>query len=162
MAAADLNPSRREVLGAAFAVPLLGAAALTRHSGLDPESIFLVTAASVEGRWMPDRARHDAGGDAGTSFAVTKWDRALSRFRRAEAAVLALEGGPDEDAFGRAHDRFNLVLRRLLAVPAPDIAALATKLEIAVAAELADLTYAPPALAALAQDARRLASRAVR
>ncbi|MEA3015331.1 MAG: hypothetical protein QOI38_53, partial [Sphingomonadales bacterium] len=39
---------------------------------------------------------------------------------------------------------------------APDIAALATKLEAAVAAELADLTYAPPALAALAEDARRL------
>jgi hypothetical protein len=89
-------------------------------------------------------------------LAVTKWDRALSRFRRAEAALAALEGGPDEAAFGRAHDRFNACLRRLLAVPAPDVAALATKLEIAVAAELADLTYAPPALAALAEDARRL------
>jgi hypothetical protein len=70
--------------------------------------------------------------------------------------LAALEGHPDEDAFGRAHDRFNLTLRRLLAVPAPDVAALATKLEVAVAAELADLTYAPPALAALAEDARRL------
>ena len=117
---------------------------------------------------MPDQVRHDDGGDTGASFAVTKLDRALSRFRRAEAAVLALEGGPDEGAFGRAHDRFNLTLRRLLAVPAPDIAALAVKtvlsnvegLEAAVAAELADLTYAPPALAALARDARRLESRA--
>jgi hypothetical protein len=89
-------------------------------------------------------------------LAVTKWDRALSRFRRAEAALTALEGHPDEAAFGRAHDRFNARLRRLLAVPAPDVAALATKLEVAVAAELADLTYAPPALAALARDARRL------
>jgi hypothetical protein len=81
----------------------------------------------------------------------------LSRFRQAELALAALEGHPDEDAFGRAHDRFNAALCRLLAVPAPDVAALAVKLEAAVAAELADLNYAPPALAALAEDARRLA-----
>lgn len=106
---------------------------------------------------MPDRVRHDEGGGGAGSFAVTSWDRALARFRRAEAALAALEGGPDEEAYGEAHDRFNASLRRLLAVPAPDIAARAAKLEIAVAAELADLTYAPPALAALADDARRLA-----
>jgi hypothetical protein len=152
MAAADLNPSRRDVLGAAFAVPLI------RHPGLDPGSTFLLSTAPEEEGWMPDQVRHDDGGRAARSFAVTKWDRALAVFRRAEAAVVALEGGPDEDAFGRAQDRFNLLLRRLLACPAPDIAALATKLEAAVAAELADLTYAPPALAALAGDARRLAS----
>jgi len=151
MAAADLNPSRREVLGAAFVAPVL-----LRHPGLDPGSTFFLSPASEEERWMPDRARHDEGDDAGNSFAVAKWDRALLRFRHAEAALAALEGGPDEDAFGRAHDRFNAALRRLLAVPAPDVAALATKLEIAVAAELADLTYAPPALAHLAEDARRL------
>jgi biopolymer transport protein ExbB/TolQ len=88
-----------------------------------------------------------------------EWNNTLAAFRRAEAAVLALEGGPDEAAFGRAHDRFNLLFRRLLAHPAPDVAALATKLEIAVAAELADLTYGPPALATLAEDARRLSFR---
>jgi hypothetical protein len=57
-------------------------------------------------------------------------------------------------------------LRRLLACPAPDVAALATKpvlsevegLEIAVAAEFADLLCAPAALAPLAEDARRLSS----
>jgi hypothetical protein len=116
---------------------------------------------------MPDQAcpepcrrvRHDesgGGAEGGVPVAVTKWDRALARFRRAEAALAALEGDPDEDAYGAAHDRFNLALRRLLAAPAPDIAALAIKLETAVAAELADLVYAPPALAALARDARRL------
>jgi hypothetical protein len=148
MAAADLNPSRRAVLGAAFAVPVL-----LRHPGRDPGSTFFVQIPEPESRWMPGQVRHD------DSFAVTKWDRALARFRRAKAALAALEGHPDEDAYGEAHDRFNLALRRLLAVPAPDIAALAVKLETAVAAELADLTYAPPALAALAADARRLSSR---
>ncbi|HYE29196.1 MAG TPA: hypothetical protein VD887_13600 [Allosphingosinicella sp.] len=88
-----------------------------------------------------------------------QWTQALARFRSAEATLAALEGHPDEAAFGRAHDRFNAALRRLLAFRAPDLAALAAKLEIAVAAELADLTYAPPSLAALARDARRLASR---
>jgi hypothetical protein len=131
MAAAEHKLSRRALLGAALVAPIAAAARP------------LCPPAAVS---------------QGDSFAVTKWDRALERFQRAEVALAALEGGPDEDAYGRAHDRFNLALRRLLAVPAPDIAALATKLETAVAAELADLTYAPPGLAALAMDARRLAS----
>jgi len=142
MAAADLNPSRRQVLGAAFAVPVLAAtpAAFPRKRESSGRS-------DQAGKGLDPRFRGEA---------ERRWDRALARFRRAEAAVLALEGGPDEDAFGRAQDRFNLLLRRLLACPAPDVAALAVKLEAAVAAELADLTYAPPALAALAEDARRL------
>jgi hypothetical protein len=147
MADAQLKLSRRALLGAACAVPL------SRHPGLDPGPIFS-SSEPPEGRWTPDQVRGDE----------TEWQRALVSLRRAEAAVLALEGGPDEDAFGRAQDRFNALFRRLLALPAPDIAALADKpvlsevegLEIAVAAELAHLTYAPPALAALARDARRL------
>jgi hypothetical protein len=142
MADADLNPSRRALLGAAFALPLAGCAspsfARKRESSGRPDE---------EGKGLDPRCRGDD---------ETRWRRTLSRFRRAESALAALEGHPDERAFGRAHDRFNAALRRLLAVPAPDVAALAAKLEIAVAAELADLTYAPPALDDLARDARRL------
>jgi hypothetical protein len=98
----------------------------------------------------PEEARDRSRG-------VARWQRALGRFRRAAAELAALEGGPDEEAFGEAHDRFNAALRRLLAAPAPDVTALAVKLDCAVAAELADLAFAPPALAALARDARRLA-----
>ena len=87
------------------------------------------------------------------------WTRALASFRSAEAALAALEGDPDEDAYGRAHDRFNAALRRLVAAPSPGLAALAAKLEIAAAAEAAETTYAPPDLAQLAADARELAVR---
>ena len=161
MAAADLNPSRRALLGAAFAAPLLTAVegpVLTIANAAAPAAPHEPPLSNVADKHPSPTPQRESG----NSFAVTKWDRALARFRRAEGAVLALEGGPDEEAFGRAHDRFNLTLRRLFATPAPDIAALAVKLEAAVAAELADLTYAPPALAALAADARRLSSPAGR
>lgn len=158
------GPGRRAVLAAARAAPLaapllpapLAAAllplTLDRHAGLEPASAFSGTKEG-KGRCIPDQVRDDGKGT------VSHWTRALAAFRRAEAAVAALEGHPDEEAFGRAHDRFNILFRRLLAHPAPDIAALADKLEIAAAAELADLTYTPLDLEALAQDARRLALR---
>jgi hypothetical protein len=47
-------------------------------------------------------------------------------------------------------------LRRLLAVPAPDILALALKIELAVADQAWELTGADTFLPALAADARRL------
>ncbi len=91
-------------------------------------------------------------------LAAAAWDRALACLRSAEAEVRRWEGDPDEDSFDRALDRFNAALKRLIETPSPDFPAFATKLEIAVAAELAELTYAPLALAALARDARRLAA----
>ena len=33
------------------------------------------------------------------------WTRSLAAFRSAQSTLAALESGPDEDAFGRAHDR---------------------------------------------------------
>jgi len=147
MADAQLRLSRRALLVAACAAPVLG---LSEADFLGVERAAL---------WRDPSVTFGAAEPHPGTFAVTKWDRALARFRAAESLVLALEGDPDEDAFGRAHDRFNAALRRLLAAPAPDLPALATKLEIAVAAELADLTFAPPALAQLAHDARRLALR---
>jgi hypothetical protein len=94
---------------------------------------------------MPDQVRHDG-----------EWQNALAAFRRAEADLPALEGDPDEDAFGDALERFNEALAGLLAVPAPDVRALATKLDLAIAAEVQELSFGPPALAALARDAHRL------
>jgi len=139
---ADAHPklSRRALLGAVFAAPVL-----SRHSGLDPESTFF--ADGEKDRWMPDQVRHDK-----------LWTRALAHFRRAEATLARLEGGPDEDAFGRAHEAFNAALGRLVAVPAPDLEALAAKIEIAVAEEIAELSFGPLSLAQLARDARRLAA----
>ena len=139
MADAQLKLSRRALLGAACAC----------HPGLDPGPMNTgVRGLRSPSSWIADQVRND--GD---------WQEALAAFRSAEAAVAALEGGPDEDAFGRAHDRFNAALRRLLSTPSPDLPALAAKLEIAAASEAAEATYAPPDLARLAADARELAVR---
>ncbi len=148
MADAQLKLSRRTLLGAAFAVPFVPSAVegpLLLSSSF-PRMREPSGPSSLAAERLDPRFRGDDG----------VWGRALASFRRAEAAVAALEGDPDEDAFGRALDAFNIALRRLIAVPAPDVAALATKLEAAAAAELAEMTYAPPALAALARDARSL------
>ena len=144
MADAQLKLSRRALLGAACALPAASSPPVRFESSRE--------AAPSAAEALPPGPRQS------TTLMGSNWHRALTRFRRIEATLAALEGHPDEDAYGRAHDRFNLALRRLLAHPAPDLPALATKLEIAVAAELADLTYAPPSLAALAADTRRLAS----
>jgi hypothetical protein len=143
MADAQLKLSRRTLLAAACAVPVLSAV----------EGPLAAAIPSVRF----ERSREAAPSEA--EALLSAWSRALSRFPPAEAAVAALEGGPDEDAFDRALDHFNARLRALLATPAPHVEAHATKLDAAVAAELADMTYAPPALAALARDARRLALR---
>ncbi len=139
MADAQLKLSRRTLLGVACAAPFSPSPSLPRKR----ESIGSPDQA---GKGLDPRFRGDD----------VKWQRALARFRSAEAALKALEGDPDEDAYGRAHDRFNLAFRRLVASPAAGLAALADKLEIAAAAEAAETTYAPPDLAALAHDARTL------
>lgn len=164
--------SRRALLGAACAGPFLGLfegdfLGLERAAHCRDLSVTLGAAATPTVRFEPfdgacgvaqDKLRREAAPSAAEAL-QRQWRNALALFRRAEATLAALEGHPDEDAFGRAHDRFNLALRRLIATPAPDLPALATKLEIADQAELADLTFAPPSLSALALDARRLALR---
>lgn len=135
--------SRRALLGAICAAPVF-----TRPPGLDPEPMN----AAFEyphnpSSWTLNQIQAD-----------DVWQKALASFTRAEARIRALEGGAPDDVFNAALDAFNAALRRLLAAPAPDLPALAGKLEAAVEAEVADLTYAPPALEALAQDARRLAA----
>lgn len=86
-----------------------------------------------------------------------RWDRALALVRRAEAAMRAAEGGPDDDLFDRRLGAFYRALRRLLRTPAPDLRALALKLDLAIDHEIAELTGGKACLIALKRDARRLA-----
>jgi hypothetical protein len=91
--------------------------------------------------------------------------------RRAEAKLAAFREGearlpaamrewprvrPLERRFGRLDDARLAALRRLLRAPAPDIEALALKLDLAVADQAWELTGCESCLAAAAADARRL------
>ncbi|MGA9580898.1 MAG: hypothetical protein WBR13_02880 [Allosphingosinicella sp.] len=67
---------------------------------------------------------------------------------------------PLERRFGDLDDVRFAALRRLLRLPAPDLAALALKLELAVADQAWELTGAEDCLADIAADARRLSASA--
>lgn len=168
MAEAQLKLSRRFVLAAACAAPVVGAAvrgpaAPVRHSGpfdtaqdrLDPESHFLLPhpPPPQQGKETPDGVRGDEGG---ACRAAARWSRALTQLRKAVAAVAALEGGADEAAYGDALERFNRALERLLIARAPDLAALAEKLSLACVHLAWELPAGEPAMAALERDAKSL------
>jgi len=152
MAVAELNVSRRALLGAAFALPL------GRHPGLDPGSIFLPSAAAIPG-WIPDQVRDDergSPGDEGGERRAENWRNALARLRRAEARLKALAHEPDEDLYDNVNAVFFHALKKLVRTPAPDLLALALKIDLAVDHEVAELTGGTACLAALKRDAARL------
>ena len=141
MASKRHNLSRRAVLGAG-----VGACAITAR----PPAAGAIAA--------PIRAR---------------WTRTLAAYRRAEARVAAFKAQeallpperrewpavkPLEDRFGDLDSRRLNVLRRLFQVPAPDVAALALKLELAVADQAWELEGCEECLEAMAEDGRRLAA----
>ena len=88
---------------------------------------------------------------------VGRWPGAFERYRIAEAAVRAAGGGGDDVGFDRAVGRFNAALKRLVRTPAPDLHALALKLDLILAEELWELTGADRCLDALRRDAHRFA-----
>jgi hypothetical protein len=136
MAGRDHNYTRRAVLGAAFAVPALASA-----------------------------------GRAGAAVpAVARWRRALAVLQRAEAGMAAFErrcaaAGITENIWeldetsGDHLGAFYAAMRRLMRTPAPDVPALALKIELAVDHEIGSLTGGERCLATLKADARRLAGR---
>jgi hypothetical protein len=95
-----------------------------------------------------------------------KWQRALARFKAAEAEVRAVErataGGmaEEEEALQEVYDarlgEHSAALLRLMKVRAPDLAALAVKIELAIDEEVGTLTGGEFCLAALKRDVRRL------
>jgi hypothetical protein len=104
-----------------------------------------------------------------------RWNRTLAAYRRAEARVAAFKAQEQqlpparraypacedlEQRFGDLDDRRFAVLRRLLRLRAPDLAALAFKLDLAVADQAWELTGCETCLEAMAADARRLSANA--
>src|SRR4051812_9128532 len=98
--------SRRALLGAVCAAPAV--------SVIPAEAGTSGRPAPSTSHWGPGFRRDD---EAAESFVVTKWDRALARFEKAEAAIAAAAGAPDHvyDPIGA---RRHAALRRLLRTPA--------------------------------------------
>ena len=168
MAAGQHNPSRRALLGAAVALPLIGGgdvAVLARgplhqpspRATAGPPS-FALRCSNVPRTSSAPRPR--PGEDL--------WQGALARYERAAEALAEVErrtaGAPwaeqaaVEEEYGDLLDGLYAALRRLLWLPAPDLPALAVKIELIVAHEVATLNGGGACLAALRRDARRLAS----
>jgi hypothetical protein len=122
---------------------------LSRHSGLDPESIF--SALAPERRWTPDQVRGDEGGGDGA------WSKALARYARAEAGLEGVAHSEDDEAYDRALGGHNAALARLLRAPAPDLAAVAAKLDLILRHQVFELNFGEASLAALRRDVRRFA-----
>jgi hypothetical protein len=151
MAAPTHNPSRRALLGAAVALPLLGGAGRHCEQGSD---------AAIQTR-APTGLLRSARNDE------SAWRRALARFEQAEAELRAFErltegaSMEEEAALQDGHDQridaFCAALRRLLRTPAPDLAALAAKIALAIDHDAGGLTGGEACLAVLRRDARRLA-----
>jgi hypothetical protein len=95
-----------------------------------------------------------------------KWQRALTRLRAVEAEIRAIEqataGGTaeEEEALQAVYDArlgdHTAALIGLMKVRAPDLAALALKIELAVDQEVGSLTGGELGLAALKRDVRRM------
>ena len=95
-----------------------------------------------------------------------KWQRALARLKAAEADVRAVArltaGGSaeEEEALQGDYDarlgEHTAAMVRLMKVRAPDLAALALKIELAIDEEVGTLTGGEPCLAAVKRDVRRL------
>ena len=145
MAAGQHNPSRRALLGAVVALPLVG--------GVAPASAS---------EWTPDQVRGDGKGQGDG----TRWQRALARLEAAEMEVRAVEratagGTAEEEAalepvYMARLGEHKAALLRLMKVRAPDLPALALKIELAIDRDVGSLTGGELCLAALKRDVGRL------
>ena len=109
------------------------------------------------------------------SASASSWDRAVAALRRAEARVAAFEAEeallPAErrafacDALEKRFERLDKLrlaaVRRLLRLPAPDLPALALKLDLAVAEQAWEDSGSEDCLALIAADARRISQAAI-
>ena len=159
MAGAHLSLTRRALLAGACAVPAFVVAptavvATPRHPELDSGPMNT----EMEGprspcSWTPDQVRGDGKVQ---SFVVTNWNRALAAYQKADTALAAVAHTEDEALYDRLGARHERALQRLLRTPAPTIAALAAKLDLALDDRAIEFIADLPAMRALKADARRL------
>jgi hypothetical protein len=94
------------------------------------------------------------------SSAVPPWDRAFAVFEKAQAALDAAAHTPNEDLYDRLGVRHDRAMRRLIRTPAPDLPALAAKLDLALDERSGEFFGDCADMKAIKRDVRRLASRA--
>jgi hypothetical protein len=149
MVAAQHKLSRRALLAGACAVPAVaageGALPFLRHPGLDPGSRFDPPGAKESG--IPDQVRDDGG-----------WEQALDRFNQADQEIEALVHCGNQRVYDRALGRHSTALKRLLRVPAPDLGAVAGKLDLIVRHQVSELSFGAASMAALRRDVLWLAA----
>ncbi|MGA9580943.1 MAG: hypothetical protein WBR13_03105 [Allosphingosinicella sp.] len=98
--------------------------------------------------------------DSGLRRNDEKWGRAFAGFEKARAAIDAAAHDPDEDFYDRLGTRHERVLQRLLRTPAPDLAALVAKLDLALDERSGEFFGDSAAMKAIKSDARRMAASA--
>jgi hypothetical protein len=95
-----------------------------------------------------------------------EWGEALARLREAQATLDAARSKPDEDAYDALLDSHSEALTALLALPAPDLPALAAKpcpersrrIDVIIPNLAWELSGSEDCLEQLRLDARRLAA----
>ena len=163
MTAARHNPTRRALLGAAFGAPVLlaggGAARPGRRRRWDRAlaGLRLAEAAVAAYRARDYLPAHEIHAAIRGRWPIP-YDFAADP--KAWAAVSASLAGfqPFEDRLNALGSARDAALKRLLRAPAPDLPALALKIELAVDEEVATLAGGEPCLAALKADGWRLAT----
>lgn len=180
MAAGRFNLTRRAVLGASVSVPISalgqsladcpvpGGAAGLGQSLADCS----VTPATPDAHMGQSQVTVPAV-PAAPAASAARWTRTVAAYRRAEARVASFKaaearlpaerrGFPAcldlEEEFGRLDSLRLAALRRLFRLPAPDVAALALKLRLAVDDQAWELSGCETCLAAMADDAHRLSA----
>lgn len=128
MAAGQLSLTRRALLAGACAAPLAGGGG---------EAV--------------------AGGAREASEGEGLWRSALRRLSEAEALMSQAGETQDEGLYDRLGARRDAALKALLRTPAPDLAALAFKLDLLIAEQAWEITGGELCLAALRRDAHRFA-----
>jgi hypothetical protein len=87
-----------------------------------------------------------------------KWAKAAALYARAEQRLGAVPHTDDDRLCDRALGRHNAALARLLRTAAPDLAAVARKLDLFLRHQVFELNFGEGSLAALRRDALRLAA----
>jgi hypothetical protein len=157
-----LPMSRRAVLGAAVGLPVSApvlSSSFPRKREPETTGGQSTFPAATGSAWIPDQVRDD-----------DKWGELLAAYRAAEAEVRGFERATAgssfeaaarlEGVYGDLGDAMYSALRRLLRAPAPDVAALAVKIELVVEHEVGTLEGGEDCFLAIRRDARWLAGMA--